>query len=61
LAYFPHFSLKSTFIEEKRILFVNAYFLIKMEGKNEKVTFWNNALGVGNCRSYPNDGSRYTR
>jgi hypothetical protein len=29
--------------------------------QNEEVTFWNNAFGVGNCCSYPNDGtSRYT-
>jgi hypothetical protein len=25
--------------------------------QNEKVTFWNNAFCVGNCRSYSNDGS----
>jgi len=24
--------------------------------QNEEVTFWNNAFGVGNCRSYSNDG-----
>jgi len=30
--------------------------------QNEEVTFWNNVFGVGNCRSYSNDGSgRYTR
>jgi len=47
--------------EEKRILVVNAYFLIKMEGKNEKVTFWNNFFGVGNCSSYSNNGTgKYT-
>jgi len=25
--------------------------------QNEKVTFWNNAFGVGHCSSYSNDGS----
>jgi hypothetical protein len=25
--------------------------------QNEQVPFWNNACGVGNCRSYSNDGS----
>ena len=24
--------------------------------QNEKITFWNNAFGVGTCISYPNDG-----
>jgi hypothetical protein len=24
--------------------------------RNEEVTFWNNAFGVGNCRSYSDDG-----
>jgi hypothetical protein len=24
--------------------------------QNEKVTFWNNTFGVGNCISYSNDG-----
>jgi hypothetical protein len=29
--------------------------------KNEKVTFWNNFFGIGNCSSYSNDGTgRYT-
>jgi hypothetical protein len=49
--------IRNFYEEEKRILVVNAYFLIKMEGKNEKVTFWNNAFGTGNCSSYPNDGT----
>jgi hypothetical protein len=25
--------------------------------QNEKVTFWNNFFGIGNCSSYPNDGT----
>jgi hypothetical protein len=53
--------IRNSYEEEKRILVVNAYFLINMEGKNEEVTFWNNAFGVGNCSPYPNDGSgKYT-
>jgi hypothetical protein len=29
--------------------------------QNEKVTFWNNFFGIGNCSSYSNDGTgRYT-
>jgi hypothetical protein len=29
--------------------------------QDEKVTFWNNFFGIGNCSSYSNDGTgRYT-
>jgi len=35
--------------------------IIEGRQQNEEVTFCNNAFGVGNCRSYSNDGTdRYT-
>ena len=35
--------------------------IIERRQQYEEVTFWNNAFGVGNCRSYSNDGTgRYT-
>ena len=49
--------IRNVYEEEKRILVVNVYFLIKMEGKNEEVTFWNNLFSVGDCSSYSNDGT----
>ena len=49
--------IRNVYEEEIRILVVSTYFLIKKEGgKNEEVTFWNNAFGVGNCSSYSHDG-----
>ena len=35
--------------------------IIEGRQENEEGPFWNNAFGVGNCRSYSNDGTgRYT-
>ena len=35
--------------------------IIERRQQDEEVTLWNNAFGIGNCSSYPNDGTgRYT-